>query len=138
MSRLPGMKRELAERLASTVVDELTVGQARAVIAEFLVQLVACPLCDGGGEFIYRRPGFVDNAVRRPGKGSCPVCGSTDEDDSGRGDPDWVAWVCAQGKSVEECRRQGSSDDAENRDGHEVCGYRVVLPLPVDDTNSSR
>lgn len=136
------MNRDHAERIAATSVEALSVDSARTVIAKFVTELARCPVCDGSGRFTLVRDielPFVDNLgrpvaeanriVRAGAEVPCPRCGSMDNGDSGKGDPEHVAWHCTVGDGDDDCRR------ARRRDGsvaeqHERCGYRLVLELP--------
>lgn len=130
------MKQEIAARLAATAVDGITVDQARAIIRAFLVELARCPLCDGSGRYVFRRA--VTNGKRATHdsvlvpagtSGSCPVCGSEDEEPVG--DPEYVGWHCLRGEADQHCRHY-QSDATERRNGHSACGYRIMLPLVSD------
>ena len=134
------MERELAERIAATVDNEITVEQARRIIGEFLTQLARCPVCDGTGTITFGRDveARVTDPTRLSGPhvvyieagtpGSCPRCGSRNEEESGRGDPAWVIWHCAVGDSDVECGRERASDKPEKRDRHGECGWRIAVP----------
>jgi len=132
------MKREIAERIASTAVEKVTVEQARTIIGAFLSELSRCPVCDGSGTITFGRDVFLPVSDRHPNgsetfiaagtTGSCPRCGSRDKDLAGKGDPDYVGWHCCRGDGDQECRRWSESDQAENRDNHANCGWRIVLP----------
>jgi hypothetical protein len=135
------MKRDIAERLAATAVDGVTVDQARTIIETFLTQIARCPVCDGSGRIVYgremvieTRAGDFNAAVLDGGRripkgtaGSCPRCGSSEPEENGKGDPEWVAWHCAKGDGDEFCRSDRTGDDGR-RVGHAECGFQVMFP----------
>lgn len=59
------MRREVAERLAATAVDELRVEHAHAVIGAFLTELAGCQVCAGSGEFTFPRAMELELRDRR-------------------------------------------------------------------------
>ncbi len=146
VSKIGPMKRDIAERLASTVVDGVAFADAQQIIATFLTQLARCPVCDGSGTFAFGRDVTMTVSDRHLGKnmsgqvtagtmGLCPRCGSDDENASGKGDPDYVAWHCYHGDRDSECRfSREESGHKERRNGHSKCGWRIFLPYePSDD-----
>ena len=134
------MKREIAERIAATMVEGVTVGQAREIIGSFLTEIARCPVCDGSGEITFARdvqiattepgrsPGDGGRFIQQGTTGTCPLCGSIEPNETGRGDPEFVFWYCEKGDSNRNCWIDRDRD-GEHRNGHAACGLRVMLPL---------
>lgn len=132
------MKREIAERLAATAVEGVTVKDAQTIIETFLTELASCPVCDGSGRTTFVH-GVDIAAAEQSGKqlgivnvlpgteGSCPRCGSYKAEDNGHGDPEFVAWHCAHDKTKSDCRKMQTADQNGERAKHAACGFRVVL-----------
>jgi len=130
---VPPMKRDMAERMAATAVDGVSV-PAGAVIREFLTQLARCPACDGSGTFTFPkdlevevkdRHGSHEGSYVPSGATSvCPLCMGE------KHDPAFVAWHCVQGRDDRDCRHDWNN--AEERNGHAACGWKVMLPLPEE------
>jgi hypothetical protein len=130
------MERDLAERLASSGFDDITPARVHEIVQAFLGELVRCPYCDGSGVVTFNREVELDTTqglgrdvdkryIPAGTVGSCPCCGGGDRDGGGRYDPSYVAWHCAHGLGSHDCEAARSVADA----AHELCGYRVVLPL---------
>ncbi len=132
------MKRDTAERVAAAEVEGVTLDQAQSIIHKFLAQIALCPVCDGSGWFIFGRDVRIETKdehgdptderrIMAGTVGSCPRCGSSDPNESGKGDPDFVTWHCVKGDQDTYCRsdRAGAED---RRNGHADCGFRVMLP----------
>lgn len=138
------MDPEIAVRLASTVVPNVSVPDAQRVIVAFLGQLTVCTVCDGQGEITVKTKVFtvpvparvqgttlktvtVDQGETVP----CPQCaqrGHDDEVSSVGKDPQYVVWYCATRSTDAECwhaRREGAFGE------HTDCGLRVMLPLDL-------
>lgn len=138
MASFAAMNRTDAERLASTVVDGVTVNETRAIIDEFLRQIARCPVCGDTGRFTFDQPTTVEQPDPGHPSGSspldvvkgyttdCPRCGPPDEG-KGRGDPAFVRWCCASDKDGSTCRKAKTAGLDEHRD----CGPRIVLPIPA-------
>jgi hypothetical protein len=54
--------------------------------------------------------------------------GGSDADETGGGDPDYVAWHCTEGDGHYQCHNS-QRGDAIGQQAHSKCGYRVMLPL---------
>jgi len=131
------MRRDIAERIAATTVEGVTVEDARTIIGAFLDQLALCAVCGGSGRFTFGRnvaipmrakpggnlPDF-ERVIEAGTEGPCPRCGSESLDEHAAGDPGYVAWHCtlkASDTACHQARRDGG--------GHDDCGPRIVLPL---------
>lgn len=95
-------KQEIAERLAATVDERVSVELVQRIIAEYLTQLSATTPCPG-----------CDETGGRPTH-----------------DPDWVSWRCMLGESVARCQQDRSDTGKDRSERHQDCGWRVMLPLP--------
>jgi hypothetical protein len=135
-STVRAMKPETAVRLASTTTDSVGVEDAKAIVREFLAQIGRCSACDDVGVLVVGRQASIE--VRGPGPTShklsvgevidpCPRCGG-----KGSHDPDFVAWHCYVYDNVDTCRAIKENEAAEKYPQHARCGYRVLLPLPLD------
>lgn len=136
------MDHEMAVRLASTVVPEVTVDQARLIVSEFLSQLAVCSMCGGEGKFVaghgftYPVPERNRNVLGTNGitidKGTtwdCPQCGTHDRDESVGKDPRFIGWHCLDGYRQGEC--QSAKREPRYEHLHTDCGYRILLPLDL-------
>lgn len=139
------MKRDIAERIAATSVEDFTVEKVRTVIAAFLSELARCPLCNGDQTFTFPRDVWIDTVDNygRPlgGTGryikagtvaSCPLCGDDRDYPRVNGDPEHVAWHCELGESDRQCLSDKDADKSERREVHAKCGWRIMLPHASD------
>lgn len=138
------MEREIAERFAATTVEGLTLKNTRAVIQAFVTELARCATCDGSGVITFGRDVQIEGAenhhpagdlrILAGTRGSCPRCGSLDRAESGKGDPEFVAWHCTKGDAAFGCRRDRADEHKlERRNEHVKCGWRVLLPYETTD-----
>ena len=129
------VKREVAERLAATAVEGISVAQAQEIIKAYVNALKVCQVCEGSGKFMAGRRVAVfvtdrrgDNLEERfiePGSPvRCPRCG---DGEVGGTDPDFVTWFCAMGFLVKRCEE--ARNDPSARAAHPQCGWRIMLPL---------
>ncbi|MGO9872681.1 MAG: hypothetical protein ACLPVY_02685 [Acidimicrobiia bacterium] len=139
------MKREIAERLAASCVDGVSVADARKVINAFLSEIAKCSVCDDQGTLKVARGAHFELAgggFDQPPEGSyieagklisCPRCGSRHPEEAAlKHDPDWVGWRCYLGFSESDCRGERESDTSDKgwtKRPHAKCGYQVMLAL---------
>jgi hypothetical protein len=138
------MDQDIAIRLASTVVPEVSVEQAWAIVAEFLTRLVVCGMCGGVGKFTaghgftYPTPAelrsYTGNGVTiaAGSEWDCPQCGAHDRDQAVGKDPRFFAWLCLVGDTEYTCRAEQRRPDVKHP-RHGDCGYRLMLPLSFLD-----
>jgi DNA-directed RNA polymerase subunit RPC12/RpoP len=138
------MKEDVAIRFAAIAEEGVTSAEARHIISEFLTYLKLCPVCEDSGRFVFNREVEVSAVFRGRhddgaqladiGAGTesaCPRCGGPDDDGTIRGDPSYVAWHCTRGDTEDFCRGDRSGD-ADRRSPHAECGYRIMLPLNLE------
>jgi len=144
------MKREIAERLAASCVDGVSIADAVKVINAFVSEIAKCSVCDGQGTVKVARGAHfklagVGAGFDQPPEGSyieagnvisCPRCGSRHfAEEALKHDPDWVGWRCYLGFSESACRAEReneASDKVWTQRPHAKCGYQVMLPLESD------
>lgn len=142
------VEHELAERIAASMVDGVTVDQAHLIIQTFLEQLARCPVCDGSGRFTFRRdleldvrdrlsPRAADRYIPAGTSGTCPFCGTNDPQTSGKGDSEWVGWHCYLGQREDYCRADQQRDAADYREPHADCGWRIMIPYEPPASGSA-
>ncbi|MFI5045591.1 MAG: hypothetical protein ACHQIG_00890 [Acidimicrobiia bacterium] len=128
------MKREIAERFAALAVEGTTTNQVQRITAEFFKQLALCPGCDGEKVITFGHDVSLDVGAQGRSHsvehrfipagttGSCPRCGGDGHD------PAFVVWHCEKGQRTEDCKYD-QHGDASRREGHEGCGWRIMVPL---------
>lgn len=126
------MKREMAERMAATEVEGVTVEAAQKVVATFLQMLGTCQVCGGTGLFVCPTGAQVtatfdvDARTRAEtvylvaGPQQCPQCHGVHG--SNGGDPEYVRWECLVVGPY--------TCSLNNKLGqeHDRCGLRVMVP----------
>lgn len=135
------MKTDTAIRFAASAENGVTVAQTQHIVAEYLKYVARCPVCENEGRFTFGRDvnmrmrdtykpneALSERTVVAGTEAPCPRCGGPDEDGTVRGDPNHVAWHCLQGDTDTNCRFDRNGD-LRRREGHEGCGWRIILPL---------
>ena len=134
------MNVDMAQRLAATAVDGVTVDDAKAIIRSFIVELLRCPVCNDTGSFTYQYEASVHLVEQRGGSprerripegtiATCPRCGGIDSQNTPRGDPEFVLWHCLGPDHERRC----SADMPGESERHVRCGYRVMIPRWIAD-----
>jgi hypothetical protein len=139
------MKRDNAEKFAAIASEGVTAEQARRIVADFLAQIALCPSCEGSGTITVgrgarfplsedgRHSELEHKYVAAGTEMGCPRC-SDGKNDRGDGhDPSWVHWICNAGDRPLDCKRDQATEDANRREAHADCGWRIILPLEAAD-----
>lgn len=135
------MDREMAEQLAAGTRQDLTADDVHDILEAVLGALVTCNACSSDGVIDVVSDVDVEALVGygQPVAGGrlqagssipCPRCGGASGGTPGL-DRTVVAWVCGDA-GYQPC---GSGRPI---DGHDLCGWKIVLPLPGDGVPPKR